>query len=577
MTSGFLTNSILGGLTFRVLLFLSLALLPLGSIALLQTQQIAAQSRTSAELSLIAMTEQKSAAERAVIQEAFGAEAALSSAVQLQSMNGPRCSAFLREYADASAIYSHVGFVNVNGRMTCTSSEKEFDFSDNEYFLKNLDNPRRLIGVNGRGVISGVPVIYLNSPVFDENGYAGYMTASIPLDRFANIPEPNLPANLLAMVTFNAKGDIITTENDYEKAIDEMPAGFNLKSFVGEAAQVFQHDNKGGAMRHYAVLPIVPGVVYAMTVWPYDTPLLRTDFLTRVNGLLPVIMWLASLVVAFWALNRLAISHIRKLSRQMRHFAVNRTLPKDPLRGGMPVEIVEIEQAFIGMADSILRDEAAIEDSLREKNILLKEVHHRVKNNLQLISSIMNMQIRQAPTASNKAVLQRLQDRILSLAKVHESLYRGDELTRVDGGALLSSLADQLFSMGLPAGIKVKVTQSIVPMTLDADDAAPFTLLATEALTNALKYVGSPVDGGTAMIDLRLEYAGDENGMLTLVNSVGAARPVNEDEVSGLGAKLIAAFARQLNAVLTVTEEEGAYRLCLEFPVPQHAKPVTDY
>ena len=167
-----------------------------------------------------------------------------------------------------------------------------------------------------------------------------------------------------------------------------------MKQLTGNTRQVFTARNSEGIDRVYAVISMVDGTVFAMSVWPSDTALLETDFSSRLSSLLPIIMWVASLVVAFWALNRLAITHIRKLGRQMLHFALNRTLPRKPLGEQVPVEIVAMEKSFLGMARSILQDEARLEDSLREKNMLLKEVHHRVKNNLQLISSIMNMQIR---------------------------------------------------------------------------------------------------------------------------------------------------------------------------------------
>ena len=90
-----------------------------------------------------------------------------------------------------------------------------------------------------------------------------------------------------------------------------------------------------------------------------------------------------------------------------------------PVTGGlvMPSELQALQDNFDRMADNIMQDEAAMENTVREKNVLIKEVHHRVKNNLQLISSIMNMQIRQAKQDETKSALSRLQDRVLSLVR----------------------------------------------------------------------------------------------------------------------------------------------------------------
>jgi two-component sensor histidine kinase len=304
-----------------------------------------------------------------------------------------------------------------------------------------------------------------------------------------------------------------------------------------------------------------------------DTPLLQNDLAGRSSSLLPIAMWLASLIVAFWALNRLAITHIRKLGRQMRHFALNRTLPRKSLGGNVPVEIIAMEQAFMGMAASILQDEARLEDSLREKNILLKEVHHRVKNNLQLISSIMNMQIRQAPTEANRRVLQRLQDRILSLATVHQSLYQDNEMSRVDAGLLLREIVSRNLAVGMEPKAGIKVSENYDAMMIGPDDAAPLTLLVSEAVTNALKNV--PQDRpGEAQISISLTYMGPEMALLRVVNTAGG---VVQEAGTGLGSKLIQAFARQLNGTLDIREEGDTYTLELAFPVPLKDKDVYDY
>ena len=131
------------GLTIRILLFLSLALLPIGLIAVVQTRQIADQSRQSAELSLIAVTEQASAAERRVIQEAFGAAEALTSIVRLRRDDPEECTAFLKEYKQASDIYSLVGFIGLDGKMTCSSTGQDHDFSEDENFQTLVETPVR--------------------------------------------------------------------------------------------------------------------------------------------------------------------------------------------------------------------------------------------------------------------------------------------------------------------------------------------------------------------------------------------------------------------------------------------------
>jgi two-component sensor histidine kinase len=573
MTSGILRNSIFGGLAFRVLLFLSLTLLPIGLVAVLQTQKIAEQSMRTAELSLIAVTDQAAATERTLLQEALGAGRALASIVPLVQDDPVQCSAFLNSYKISLTKYRLVGFIRSDGKMQCSSTFEEHDLSGSDVVQRALARGQRTVSALDRGEVTKEPVVVVTVPVVEGDQAIGFVFISIDrasLEESERDPEAASP---LMLTTFNTDGEIISARQADDSADRELPATYALRQLTGSTRQVFTAQNKDGVERVYAVVPLVPGTVFVMSVWPVDTPLLESEITGRASSLLPIAMWLASLIVAFWALNRLAITHIRKLGQQMRHFALNRTLPRKSLGDNVPVEIVAMEESFLRMANSILQDEARLEDSLREKNILLKEVHHRVKNNLQLISSIMNMQIRQAPTEANKRVLQRLQDRILSLATVHKSLYQDNEMARVDAGILLREIVSRNLAVGMAPKAGIDVTEEYDNMLIGPDDAAPLSLLVSEAVTNALKYVPQNRAGG-ASISVSLKYTEPEKALLRVVNTTGG---VTEDVGTGLGSRLIQAFARQLNGTLEIADTDDTYTLELAFPVPLTDKVAYDF
>ncbi|WP_298858579.1 histidine kinase dimerization/phosphoacceptor domain -containing protein [uncultured Sulfitobacter sp.] len=552
---------------------MSLALLPIGLIAFIQTQQIADQSQRTAELSLIAVTEQAAATERSLLQEALGASRALTSVVKLVRDNPRQCSDFLKSYKEEVSKYRLVGFIDVNGKMDCSSTHQSFDLSESVVFKQAVARSVRTVTAVDQGRVSGAAVVVVTVPLFEDDEAIGFFFISISRDALETREMEDPTRSPLSMITFNDMGEIVTSEQEQGFAELELPEAYPLKQLTGNTRQVFTARNAEGIDRVYAVIPMVEGTVFAMSVWPSDTALLETDFSSRLSSLLPIIMWVASLVVAFWALNRLAIIHISKLGRQMRHFALNRTLPRKPLGEQVPVEIVAMEKSFLGMARSILQDEARLEDSLREKNMLLKEVHHRVKNNLQLISSIMNMQIRQAPTEANKRVLQRLQDRILSLATVHKSLYQDNEMSRVDAGTLLREIVARSLEVGMETNAGIDVIEDYDSILIGPDDAAPLSLLTSEAVTNALKYVPRG-QAKNSKIEVSLKLIEPERAQLRIVNTAGGAPP---EEGTGLGSRLILAFSRQLNGTLEVSEEDGMYLMSLDFPVPQSDKAIYDY
>ena len=574
MTGGFFDGDIFRGLAFRMLLFLTLALLPFGLIAVFQTREIVRQAESNSELSLLALTDQAASAERSIFQEAFGAAEALSALAQLYARDAVSCSAFLEAYRRAAGIYSFIGYLPPDGVMRCSSAGGTFDFSDFPGLAEEVDAPRRQITWNPEGTISGEPVLVLSQPFFTRTGFAGFMTMSVPLTTISAEMTDALRGMPADLVTFNADGSILRSERAMEITAADLPSGRPLSDLVGTSSIVFKDQNLGGSERLYAVVPIVPDVAYAMTIWrPAElAPGLRQSIGLSMS--LPVIMWLASLVVAFWSLNRLAVTHIRKLGRQMRLFAYNRRLPRTTLGQGVPRELVEIQQAFVRMADSIIRDEAALEDSLRDKNILLKEVHHRVKNNLQLISSIMNMQIRRAQSEDARLVLKRLQDRILSLATVHKNLYQTEDLDRVDAGKLIEEIIGQLLSMGLSASRGVVVEQNYASIQMDADDAAPLTLLVSEAVTNALKYLGKPTEGGPPRLNIELSRSDDEHACFRISNTTSRAAG---SEGTGLGTQLISAFARQIGGDVDVGFDAGEHWLSLNFPIRARVKETYDF
>ncbi|WP_187429554.1 hypothetical protein ROLI_040580 [Roseobacter fucihabitans] len=574
MTGGFLHGDLFRGLTFRILVFLSLALLPFGLIAIVQTRELARQADTNAELSLLGLTEQASGAERTIIQEGLGAAQALSSIVGIFADDPLACASFLHAYQQASNRYSLVGFLPANGVMTCSSAGGVHDFSDNPDFIKAVETTQRTVFVNPMGPLSGAPMLAIMHPHFVEGTFVGFATLSVPLAILRDMSDPETTTQPHDIITFNSAGEPLTSDRPRSVSLSDLPLNRSLKNFVGYSTSVFEDVNTEGDARVYTVVPIVPDLVYVIGIWRQEEVLAGTSHANALSVFLPVLMWIASLIVAFWSINRLAIGYIRRLGRQMRIFAFNRSLPRATLSASAPREFVEIQKVFMSMADSIIRDEASLENSLREKNILLKEVHHRVKNNLQLISSIMNMQIRRAPTEASRQVLRRLQERILSLATVHKNLYQNEGLDRVDAGALIEEIVGQLLVIGLPAGSQVAVEQSYASVMLDTDDAAPLTLLVSEAVTNAMKYIGPGDDDTRACLDISLTQPEPEVACFSITNSFDAAPAV---EGTGLGMQLINAFARQLNAQVVSGKQDQTYHLILTFPVPHRAKPTLDY
>ena len=194
---------------------------------------------------------------------------------------------------------------------------------------------------------------------------------------------------------------------------------------------------------------------------------------------------------------------------------------------------------------------------VREREVLIREVHHRVKNNLQLVSSLLNMQGRQLKEGRLRQALEECQGRVQTIALIHQRLYQSRDLARVIFSDYASSLAASVFQAigATPSAIELDV--SVEEVSLSVERAIPCGLILNELITNAVKH-GFP-DGrrGTVRVDLRRLAAGR---LLLAVTDDGVGLPPSLDvrDTSSLGLQLVCTLAEQLDADLRIERDVGA-------------------
>jgi PAS domain S-box-containing protein len=221
--------------------------------------------------------------------------------------------------------------------------------------------------------------------------------------------------------------------------------------------------------------------------------------------------------------------------------------------GNEPIGLVT---AFVDITDR-KHSEQAVAASLREKEALLKEVHHRVKNNLQVISSLLRLELGRTTEPGVAQVLGEMQNRILSMALLHETLYRSEDLSRVDLSRYLERLVQQVFRAAAPAGGRVTLHVSLGPASVDLEQAVPCGLLITELVSNSLKH-GFP-DGRAGQVRVMLATTNGETLRLS-VQDTGVGLPPDFDtrRSKSLGLVLVSDLARQLRGRLETLDGPGA-------------------
>jgi len=201
------------------------------------------------------------------------------------------------------------------------------------------------------------------------------------------------------------------------------------------------------------------------------------------------------------------------------------------------------------------RAEELTRNSLREKETLLKEIHHRIKNNLQIVNALLGLQAHNVKPDNVLQVLKDSQARIKSIALVHEKLYKSDDLRYIDFADYLDNLAVGLARTYAADTRGIELAIEAEPVPLDIDIALPCSLIVNELVTNALKHAFPDGRSGEIRIFLKQE----ESGIHLRISDDGIGFPLDIDfhRTTSLGLQLVKSLAGQLNADLQMQSGEG--------------------
>ncbi|HEY8384417.1 MAG TPA: histidine kinase dimerization/phosphoacceptor domain -containing protein [Microvirga sp.] len=195
----------------------------------------------------------------------------------------------------------------------------------------------------------------------------------------------------------------------------------------------------------------------------------------------------------------------------------------------------------------------SLETALSDKVVLLQEIHHRVKNNLQVTSSLLQMQARRFDDPDVRIAFQETQDRLRSIGLIHDTLYRTDAGGTIHLQDYLSRLIGELSGAYGAAARGITVDLDAEPIAIDLNRAVPLALAVTEAISNAFKHAFVPGEGGR--IKVRARQLGDAIEVEVRDTGRGVAGPIEKD--SSLGTKLMRAFATQLGGRFSLENDGG--------------------
>lgn len=198
----------------------------------------------------------------------------------------------------------------------------------------------------------------------------------------------------------------------------------------------------------------------------------------------------------------------------------------------------------------------AIKVSLREKEVLLKEIHHRVKNNMQIISSLLNLQAQMVDDQKIHSMFHQTQNRIRSMGLIHEKLYKSDDLSKIDFAKYIRSLVTQLFRAFNLDPEKIKLNFMMDSAHFDIDTAIPLGLLINELITNSFKHAFPAGREGEIKIRLKADKKG---GVVLNIGDDGIGFPKDLDfrNTESLGMQLVNDLVNQINGRVELDRAKG--------------------
>jgi PAS domain S-box-containing protein len=212
------------------------------------------------------------------------------------------------------------------------------------------------------------------------------------------------------------------------------------------------------------------------------------------------------------------------------------------------------------------RAEEQIITSLKEKEILLKEIHHRVKNNLTIIGSILSLQAPHLEDRKSREIFRECENRVKTMSKIHTKLYQSKDYAHIDFRSYLLELSQELFLSYQIDPEAVQFETKIDDVSLDINTALPLGLLLTELITNALKYAFP--DGRKGLLQIHLRRVDDRMVLSVADDGIGFPEGLDYQNTTSLGLQLVMGLVRQLNGVIEMKREQGT-NFIITFPAEE--------
>jgi two-component sensor histidine kinase len=498
---------------------------------------------------------------------------ALSQMPELLSADVGRCHDRLAGVLDLQrSRYSNIAFFDHDNRLHCVATPLPPGITASQVAANN----RALFGtaaaldgmslgdVRFSRIANGmvIPAVY---PVHHNGAVVGFLYTGLRMDWFS--PKTGTKAPQTSALWLVDKAGAVSAIANADRAA--LPDAATLAKLIAGPAEI-DAVSGGGTSYAYASGELSGGY-HILIAYPAaaDEVAARRVLIDRVVQLtLFTALGLAAVAIGT---HGALVAPLDALGRKVQDWQRTGTFDASPI----PSEPLEVRALCASFAEAICvlkEQERKLDEAAEKQTLLMREIHHRVKNNLQIVASLLNLQASRIRAPGARAEFAAARDRVRALATLHRHLYSQGELTSITMGSFLTELCGQLFdAMGERRGGRIQLTIEAIDLEMSGDQAVPLSLVVTEAVSNAVKYAFPA--GRSGHVGVFLTSDGVNARLMIEDDGVGIPAGRVETETGtrdGLGLQLIRGFSKQLKAELTVEQEHGT-RYTLVIPLVPHA------
>jgi len=549
----------------RLLFVLALANLPLIAITLGLAIERAEYDREQAERALRAEVRQASGALKEVLEGVRQLLFAVAHSPVLKAKDAVRCTAYLKSMQPRlGERYANIWFADAEGRTVCSALpiDGKLRFDDREWFRDARDSREFSIGKIVEGVASGQQVVSASYPVLDDGKLVGVVGAALSVRWLANAVTTRAASGDAVTITFmDGKGEVVIA--DKGKIAQGLLPSTRLEPAQARGS-IVEAMGRDGQPHIYVLERLFADDLFMVGIAPANT--LYGRALEAFSALIvPVILIVVvTFAVVGIGVYRSVLQPLSAFAQAVRAYrAGDFTIRPNP--GRAPSEIHDLAAQFGKMARAIAQRERRLERVIAHRDALIAEIHHRVKNNLQMVASLLSLQAGRVRSEEAREALNSARRRVLSLSVLHKHLFERDDAENVEVGKFLEDLCVQLRGSHVGSyDARIRIACESDPLILPTRDAIALGLIVTEAVTNATKYAFPGRRSGT--IGVRLAVREDRVALSIKDDGIRATGEGDPALSGGLGRSLMEGLAGQLAGALSVRHEQGT-EVVVEFQI----------